>query len=49
MSTQDDLQATIRDMVQRGKGILAADESTPTITKRFQAVGIECNGATRRA
>lgn len=49
MSTQDDLQATIRDMVQRGKGILAADESTPTITKRFQAVGIECNEATRRA
>ena len=49
MSTQDDLQATIRDMVQPGKGILAADESTPTITKRFQAVGIECTEATRRA
>lgn len=49
MSVQDDLQATIRDMVQRGKGILAADESTPTITKRFQAVGIECNEETRRA
>jgi fructose-bisphosphate aldolase class I len=49
MSVQDELQATIRDMVQRGKGILAADESTPTITKRFQAVGIECNEETRRA
>lgn len=48
MSTQDDLQSTIRDMVQRGKGILAADESTPTITKRFQAVGIESNESTRR-
>jgi fructose-bisphosphate aldolase class I len=49
MSAQDDLQATIRDMVRRGKGILAADESTPTITKRFQAAGIECNEETRRA
>ncbi|MEW5892802.1 MAG: class I fructose-bisphosphate aldolase [Pseudomonadota bacterium] len=49
MSTQDELQATLRAMVQRGKGILAADESTPTITKRFQAVGIECTEETRRA
>lgn len=49
MSIEDDLQATISAMVQRGKGILAADESTPTITKRFQAVGIECNEESRRA
>lgn len=49
MSIQNELQATIAAMVQRGKGILAADESTPTISKRFQAVGIECNEETRRA
>lgn len=49
MSVQDELQATINDIVQRGKGILAADESTGTITKRFQAVGIESNEETRRA
>jgi fructose-bisphosphate aldolase class I len=49
MSIQDELQATITAMVQRGKGIVAADESTPTITKRFQAAGIECNEETRRA
>lgn len=49
MSTQDELQATIAAMVQPGKGILAADESTPTITKRFQAVGIECTEPSRRA
>ena len=49
MSVQDELQATIATMVQRGKGILAADESTPTITKRFNAVGIESNEETRRA
>lgn len=48
MSTQDDLQATVTDMVQRGKGILAADESTPTITKRFAALRIECNEESRR-
>ncbi|QSA98588.1 class I fructose-bisphosphate aldolase [Methylococcus sp. EFPC2] len=48
MSVRDELQATIADMVQRGKGILAADESTPTITKRFQAVGIASNEETRR-
>lgn len=48
MSTQDDLHSTVISMVQRGKGILAADESIPTITKRFQALGIECNETTRR-
>jgi len=49
MSIQDELQSTIADMVQRGKGILAADESTPTITKRFNAVGVESNEETRRS
>ena len=28
-------------MVVKGKGILAADESTPTCTKRFKTIGIE--------
>jgi len=36
-------------MVQKGKGILAADESLPTITKRFNAVGVECTEESRRA
>ncbi len=49
MSTQAELQATIADMVQKGKGILAADESLPTITKRFKAVGVECTEENRRA
>jgi fructose-bisphosphate aldolase, class I len=49
MSTSEELQATIDDLARRGRGILAADESTPTITKRFQAVGIESNEETRRA
>lgn len=44
-----ELEATVKKLVQRGKGILAADESTPTITKRFKAVGIESNEENRRA
>jgi len=49
MSIQDELAATIRKLTAPGKGILAADESTPTITKRFTAVGIESTEETRRA
>jgi len=49
MSTHDELQATIAKLVAPGKGILAADESLPTITKRFQALGIESTDDTRRA
>lgn len=49
MSIISELDATIKHIATRGKGILAADESTPTITKRFQAVGIESTEATRQA
>ena len=28
-------------MVTKGKGILAADESTPTCSKRFESIGVE--------
>jgi fructose-bisphosphate aldolase class I len=48
MSIGEELQATIRDLVQAGKGILAADESVPTIVKRFQAVGVESTEENRR-
>ncbi len=41
MTIADELQATIEQMVQRGKGILAADESQPTIAKRFAVIGME--------
>jgi fructose-bisphosphate aldolase class I len=49
MTTRDELEATIAKIVQPGKGIVAADESTPTITKRFKAVGIDSTEETRRA
>ena len=49
MRNQDQLQATIDDMVQEGRGVLAADESAPTIAKRFQAIGVESTEESRRA
>ena len=45
----DELSSTIKSIITPGKGILAADESVPTITKRFQALGIESTEETRRA
>jgi len=44
-----ELEATINDMVQKGRGILAADESAPTIAKRFLSIDVESTEETRRA
>ncbi len=49
MTIVDELQATIEQMIQPGKGILAADESLPTIAKRFAPVGVESTEENRRA
>jgi fructose-bisphosphate aldolase class I len=49
MSTHDELAATIAKLVAPGKGIVAADESIPTISKRFAALKIESTDETRRA
>lgn len=49
MMNANDLQATIDDLVQAGRGILAADESAPTIEKRFQAIGVASTEENRRA
>ena len=35
------LNATAQKMVASGKGILAADESTGTIQRRFDAIRVE--------
>jgi fructose-bisphosphate aldolase, class I len=43
------LAETARALVAGGKGILAADESTGTIEKRFAAVGVESTEESRRA
>jgi fructose-bisphosphate aldolase class I len=49
MNYQDRLQSTIDDMVQEGRGVLAADESLPTIAKRFKAIDVESSEENRRA
>src|SRR3954466_12638835 len=46
---QNDLHETAKALVAEGKGILAADESTGTIKKRFDTIGLESTEDTRRA
>jgi fructose-bisphosphate aldolase, class I len=43
------LEETARAMVAKGRGILAADESNATMTKRLEAVGVESTPESRRA
>ncbi len=49
MDANGDLQAAVQALVQRGKGLLAADESNPTIAKRFMPIGVESTEPNRRA
>src|SRR5512138_2690575 len=44
-----DIETTARTLVADGKGILAADETPGTLTKRFDALGIPSTEQTRRA
>jgi fructose-bisphosphate aldolase class I len=44
----DQLTKVASAMVQPGKGILAADESSGTIAKRFDAIGVESTADNRR-
>src|SRR6187549_1787223 len=48
MSKQD-LETTAKELVADGKGILAADESTGTIKKRLDSIGVESTEDKRRA
>ena len=48
MSKQE-LEKTASAMVSKGKGILAIDESFPTIKKRFDSINLESNEETRRS
>jgi fructose-bisphosphate aldolase class I len=45
----NELEQTAKAMVARGKGILAIDESLPTIKKRFDSIKIESTEDNRRA
>jgi fructose-bisphosphate aldolase class I len=47
--TGHDLQSVALTLVAEGKGILAADESVPTLTRRFDSLGIRSTEESRRA
>ena len=47
--TQHELDKTARALIADGKGILAADETVSTITKRFAMLKIESTEDSRRA
>ena len=45
---RSELESNAKAMVAKGKGILAADESSGTCKKRFDSLNIECTEETRR-
>lgn len=47
--SKNDLTRIAQKMVEKGKGILAIDESTGTIKKRFDSINVESTEETRRA
>jgi fructose-bisphosphate aldolase class I len=49
MATTKELNQVARALVAPGKGILAADESTGSIKKRLESIGVESTEETRRA
>jgi fructose-bisphosphate aldolase, class I len=46
--TSRDTENTARTLIADGKGILAADETPGTLTKRFDALGIRSTEESRR-
>jgi len=48
MQYLSELESTIKDTVVQGRGILAADESTGTIAKRFKSIGVELTDENQR-
>ena len=46
--TRAELEETAQALVKNGKGILAADESTGTVAKRLESVGVESSYQTRQ-
>ncbi len=49
MTTETTMESTVSALLAAGKGVLAADESLPTIGKRFAALNIPSTGENRRA
>jgi fructose-bisphosphate aldolase, class I len=48
VDNDDDLESVARNLVAPGKGILAADETVSTITRRFATLGIKSTAESRR-
>lgn len=48
MQFEDQLKSNVQAMMATGKGLLAADESSATAAKRFEAVGVENSEENRR-
>lgn len=46
---EQSLEAVAKQLVAKGKGILAADEGFPSIEKRFKSIGLPSTVETRRA
>ena len=46
--TGDNLESAALTLVAEGKGILAADETVPTLTRRFDTLGIQSTEQSRR-
>ena len=46
--TSHDLESVAQTLVAEGKGILAADETIPTLTRRFDTLGIRSTEQSRR-
>jgi fructose-bisphosphate aldolase, class I len=46
--TSHDLESIALTLVAEGKGILAADETVPTLTRRFDTLGIQSTEQSRR-
>ena len=44
----DELKSVAQSIVAKQKGVLAADESSPTIKKRFDSIGVESTEENRR-
>ena len=47
MSNENKLKQIAKNLVCKGKGILAADESNPTCKKRFDSIAVESSFESR--
>jgi len=49
VNNQEELRQTANELAAKGKGLLAVDESTPTIGKRLAGINVENTEENRQA